>query len=259
MNDVLINLEKVSFSYPDKSGRRGEPVLRDVSFNVHRGEFVCVVGPNGGGKSTLLKLLLGLERPSSGTVRLFGGDPELSSPRIGYLPQNPQFDSQFPVTVQDVVLMGRLRTGLLPGLYSSSDREAARSALDDVGMGRASAKNFGELSGGQRQRVLIARMLATEPDILLLDEPTSYLDIQAEQELYELLNLLNKRLTIVIVSHDLLIVSGFVDRVVCVKGTVDIHDTEDVSEELVGELYGGDVRMVVHADHDHEHEPEGRD
>jgi zinc transport system ATP-binding protein len=251
MNDVLIKLEKVSFSYPDKSGRRGEPVLRDVSFNVHRGEFVCVVGPNGGGKSTLLKLLLGLERPDKGTVRLFDGAPELSSPRIGYLPQNPQFDPQFPVTVLDVVLMGRLRAGLLPGFYSASDRKAARSALADAGMAEAASKNFAELSGGQRQRVLIARMLATEPELLLLDEPTSHLDIQAEQELYELLNRLNERLTIVIVSHDLLIVSGFVDRVVCVKGTVDIHDTEDVSEELVGELYGGAVRMVVHTDHEH--------
>ncbi len=251
MSEVLINLEQVCFAYPDKSGRRGVPVLRDVSFNVHRGEFVCVVGPNGGGKSTLLKLLLGLERPDSGSVRLFGCEPELSSPRIGYLPQNPQFDSQFPVTVLDVVLMGRLSSGLLPGFYSAADREVARSALDDAGMEAASSQNFAELSGGQRQRVLIARMLATEPELLLLDEPTSYLDIQAEQELYELLNLLNERLTIVIVYHDLLIVSGFVDRVVCVKGTVDIHDTEDVSEELVGELYGGDVRMVVHAEHEH--------
>lgn len=254
MGEVLIKLDNVSFSYTDRSGRRGAAVLRDVSFNVHRGEFVCVVGPNGGGKSTLLKLLLGLEHPDTGTVRLFDNEPELSTPRIGYLPQNPQFDSQFPVTVLDVVLMGRLKAGLLPRPYSAADRDAARSALAEVGMEAVAAKNFAELSGGQRQRVLIARMLATEPELLLLDEPTSYLDIQAEKDLYELLNRLNERLTIVIVSHDLLIVSGFVDRVVCVKGTVDIHDTQDVSEKLVGELYGGEVRMVVHAEHEHGHE-----
>lgn len=249
MSDTLIQLEHVYFTYP---GSR-EPVLRDVSFEVRRGEFACVVGPNGGGKSTLLKLLLGLERPGRGTVRIFGNAAGTDSRRVGYLPQNPQFDPQFPVTVMDVVLMGRVKGGILPGWYSKADREAAYAALAEVGMETVRAKNFGELSGGQRQRVLIARMLATEPELLLLDEPTSYLDIQAEQELYELLHRLNERLTIVIVSHDLLIVSGFVDRVICVKGTVDVHDTEAVSEELVGELYGGDVKLIVHSDHEHGH------
>ncbi len=253
MNKVLIELDRVCFSYPDSRGQRGAPVLREVSFSVHRGEFICVVGPNGGGKSTLLKLLLGLERPDTGTVRLFGDEPELSCPRIGYLPQNPQFDPLFPVTVLDVVLMGRLKAGLLPGHYRAADREAARHALAAVSMVDSAAKNFAELSGGQRQRVLIARMIATEPELLLLDEPTSHLDIQAERELYELLHRLNERLTIMLVSHDLMIVSGFVDRVMCVKGSVDIHDTQDVSEKLVGELYGGDMRLVVHTGHEHDH------
>ncbi|MBW7998279.1 MAG: metal ABC transporter ATP-binding protein [Candidatus Glassbacteria bacterium] len=246
MSEILIQLDNVCFSYPG-----GSPVLQDVTFAVRSGEFACVVGPNGGGKSTLLKLMLGLERPDSGTVRLFGKLPGKVSRKIGFLPQNPQFDPQFPVTVMDVVLMGRLKGGLLPGWYSRDDRMAALASLAGVGMETAAAKNFAELSDGQRQRVLIARMLASEPELLLLDEPTSYLDIQAEQKLYELLHRLNERLTIIIVSHDLLIVSRFVDRVICVKGTVDVHDTEEVSEELVGELYGGEVKMIIHSDHEH--------
>ena len=251
MNEALIELSKVYFSYPDSAGNGGATALENVSFTVRRGEFVCVVGPNGGGKSTLLKLLLGLEKPGTGTVKIFGMPPGKVSRRIGYLPQNPQFDPRFPVTVLDVVLMGRLKGGLLPGWYSKTDRKVALEALADTGMEHSAGKNFAELSGGERQRVLIARMLASEPELLLLDEPTSYLDIQAEQELYQLLHRLNERLTILVVSHDLLIVSSFVDRVVCVKRTVDVHDTEAVNEELVGELYGGDVKMVLHSEHEH--------
>jgi len=257
----VIRIENLWFSYDrspssterDEGGLRD--VLEDVSLTIEPGDFACLVGPNGGGKTTLLKLLLGLLDPRRGTVTVFGVSPARASHRIGYLSQNPQFDRRFPVTVREVVLMGRLNQGLLPYSYSSRDREAAERALEEVGLSGKRNASFASLSGGERQRVLIARMLAGEPELLLLDEPTTYLDLQAEKELYKLLNALNKRLTMVMVSHDLFFVSSFVNKVVCVKGTVRVHPTEEVSEELVGELYGGElVRMVKHT-HEEGEEP----
>ena len=254
MNSPVIEIENLSFSYEDssasaeKADRASRNVLEEVGLTIESGDFACLVGPNGGGKTTLLKLLLGLLEPRKGSIKVFGLSPAQASHRIGYLSQNPQFDRSFPVTVLEVVLMGRLNQGRLPYSYSGKDREAAEAALEEVGLSGKRRASFASLSGGQRQRVLIARMLAGEPELLLLDEPTTYLDLQAEQDLYKLLNALNTRLTMVMVSHDLFFVSSFVNKVVCVKSTVRVHPTEEVSEELVGELYGGElVRMVKHA------------
>ena len=249
MDSQLIKIENLWFSYDRPYPESGRGVLENVTLTVEQGDFACIVGPNGGGKTTLLKLLLGLLQPQKGSVTVFGQPPARVSHRLGYLQQNPRFDPSFPVTVMDVVLMGRLKKGIRPGFYSQADRRAAARCLEEVGLYNTCSESFSRLSGGQRQRVLVARVLATEPDALLLDEPTTYLDLQAEQYLYELLNQLNSRLTVVMVSHDLFIVSGFVNKVICVKGTVMVHPTEEVSEELVGELYGGEVRMVKHTEH----------
>ncbi|MFH1070593.1 MAG: metal ABC transporter ATP-binding protein, partial [Candidatus Glassbacteria bacterium] len=197
------------------------------------------------------KLILGLESPERGSISVLGGRPGQARRRIGYLPQNPHFDRSFPLTVREMVLMGRLAEGFVPSFYSTMDREAAEAAMAEVGLGDKKSAPFASLSGGQRQKALIARMLVTEPEMLLLDEPTSFLDLTAEKELYRLLHQLNERLTIVMVSHDLLIVSKFVDKVICVKGTVDVHRTEEVDEELVGEIYGGEVRIVRHTEDEH--------
>jgi len=248
MPEPLISVENLWFTYPGASDRQ---VLREVSFTVERGEFACIVGPNGGGKTTLLKLILGLESPERGSISVLGGRPGQARRRIGYLPQNPHFDRSFPLTVREMVLMGRLAEGFAPSFYSTMDREAAEAAMAEVGLGDKGNAPFASLSGGQRQKALIARMLVTEPEMLLLDEPTSFLDLAAEKELYRLLHQLNERLTIVMVSHDLLIVSKFVDKVICVKGTVDVHRTEEVDEELVGEIYGGEVRIVRHSEDEH--------
>lgn len=249
MDSTLIQIENLWFSYSGPYSEKGKQVLEDVTLTIEQGDFACIVGPNGGGKTTLLKLLMGLLQPQKGSVTVFGQPPAKVSHRLGYLQQNPRFDPSFPVTVMDMVLMGRLKKGIVPGFYSQADKHTATRSLEEVGLYCRRNESFSSLSGGQRQRALIARVLATEPEALLLDEPTSYLDLQAEQELYELLNELNKRLAVVMVSHDLFVVSGFANKVICVKGTVMVHPTEEVSEELVGELYGGEMRMVKHTEH----------
>lgn len=249
----VIEVRDVSFSYGDSA------VLDRASLSVRPREFVAIVGPNGGGKSTLLKLILGLLKPARGEVRLLGGEPVLARRRVGYMPQFAQLDPRFPVTVMDVVLMGRLHGGLQFGPYRAADRRVARQALRDVGLDDCRARPIHALSGGQRQRTLIARALACEPEILMLDEPTASLDMQVEEQLYALLQELNRRLTVLIVSHDVGFVSQFVQRVVCVNRTVQAHVTSAVTGEVIRQLYGHDVRMVHHGhEHPHAHQDHAR-
>jgi zinc transport system ATP-binding protein len=212
---------------------------------IHPGEFVSVIGPNGGGKTCLLLLVLGMLRPNRGTVQVFGRAPERERSRMGYVPQFTRFDPLFPVTVYDVVQMGRLGR-FWTGPYRKEDREAALDALEQVGLGELRRRSFAELSGGQRQRILIARALATEPEVLLLDEPTANVDRLATDKLYELLVDLNQRLTVVLVSHDLGIVSRFVSSVVCVNRTVFTHPVSELTGEMIRDLYGGEIALVRH-------------
>lgn len=164
---------------------------------------------------------------------------------MGYMPQHGHHDPQFPVTVMDVVLMGRLgnRWG---GRYARTDKEAARVALAEVGLGEVSTRLFQSLSGGQRQRVLIARALACEPDLLLLDEPMANVDVLVENRLVQILQELNRRMTILMVSHDLGFVADIVKSVVCVNRCVVVHPTSEITGEVIRDLYGGDIRLVRH-------------
>jgi len=200
-NDAVIRCEGLSFAY------NGDSVLTDVTFSVAARDFVSVVGPNGGGKTTLLRLILGLLTPTRGTVRVFGRPPSEVRRRIGYMPQRAELDPQFPVRALDVVLMGRLGNGRV-GPFSRADKAKAMAALHEVGLTAHARRPLAALSGGQRQRVLIARALACDPELLLMDEPTANLDPLVQDEMHELLHELNRRLTIVLVSHDV----GFVTR-----------------------------------------------
>jgi zinc transport system ATP-binding protein len=204
------------------------------------------VGPNGGGKTTLLRLILGLHRPTAGSVRVFGRPPQESRARIGYVPQHSHTDPSFPATVLDVVLMGRLGRTRVFGPYSRADREVAMRSLEDVALEELAERPFSNLSGGQTQRVLIARALASEPELLLLDEPTANLDIAMENELYSIIQTLKERLTVLLASHDLAFVSGYTDTVACVNRRVAVHTTSEVTPELINELYGREVRFVRH-------------
>lgn len=241
--EAVIDLSDVWFSYD------GLPVLEKVNLTVQRQDFVSIVGPNGGGKTTLLKLLLGLLSPAQGRIRVLGKSPVRARHEVGYMPQHAHVDPQFPVSVMDVVLMGRLGHAGSFGPYRRSDREEALGALEEMGMQDLGHRAFSALSGGQRQRVLIARALACRPRLLLLDEPTASLDYSIETELYELLRRLTDRLTVLVVCHDLGFVSQFVNQVVCVKRNVAVHPTSEVTGDVISQVYGAPMRMVRH---DHE-------
>jgi zinc transport system ATP-binding protein len=241
-----IQIDNLSFSYGENLA------LEAVSFSVFDGEFSCLVGPNGGGKTTLLRLLLGLLKPQAGSIRLWGEAPWRSREQVGYLPQHAQLDPHFPATVLDVVLMGRLKKTDFWGTYSREDRKVARNMLDRVGLSDLEKRPIFALSGGQRQRVLIARALACQPRMLLLDEPTSNLDGHVEHELYELLKVLNKELTILIVSHDIGFVSKYVEKVICVNRKVRIHPTGSIDADSIRSMYGQHMKMVRH-DQEHTH------
>lgn len=248
MHDPVVRFKDVSFSY------QGVPVLEDVDLTVTEGDFVSIVGPNGGGKTTLLKIILGLLRPYRGTVSVFGRPPVKARPRIGYMAQQSTFDFLFPVNVLDVALMGRLGQSAGIGFYGRDDRKAAIRALDRVEMEPLRNRPFSRLSGGQRQRVLLARALVSDPDLLLLDEPTANVDAALETELFEILNELNRHMTIMLVTHDLGFVSAYVRSVICVNRRLALHPTSSITGEMIHELYGGNVQMVRH---DHRCSEEG--
>ena len=238
--DAVIELENVWFAY------NGSPVLEDVNLVVKEQDFLSIVGPNAGGKTTILRLILGLIRPTRGSVKVFGNSPVKARPRIGYMPQQTSLDPLFPVSVFDVVLMGRLGTGRDFGFHAKADKEAAEEALRRVELYDIRHRPFSELSGGQSQRVLIARALVSGPELLLLDEPTANVDIAVETQLYDLLDQLNKKMTIVLVTHDLGFVSSYVKNVACVNRRVVGHPTCDISGEMINEIYGSDVHIIRH-------------
>ena len=238
--EPVVAMNDVYFSFD------GLPVILDAHLEVRERDFLAIVGPNGGGKTTLLKLILGLLHPAKGEVRVFGDSPERARPRMGYVAQFINIDHKFPVNVTDVVLMGRLGRTSAIGPYRKFDKEAARNALKVVDMLDLRHRPFSALSGGQRQRVLIARALASEPDLLLLDEPTSNLDQSVERQIYELLGELNERLTVILVSHSLQFVSKFVKNVACVKGRVVTHPTCEITDEILKDFFGSDYLMVRH-------------
>ena len=243
----VISFENVSFAH------QGAPVLEDVNLRIHERELACILGPNGGGKTTLLALILGIAHPDKGTIRVFGEPPVRARQRIGYMPQYTRFDPKFPVTVMDIVLMGRLERHI-GGRYRRTDRTVARDALAQVELTDLADRPFSRLSGGERQRALIARALTCEPQVLLLDEPTAGLDLAIESRFFEILSRLNETMTILMVSHEVGFVSGHFESVICVNRRVVVHPTSNITGEVIRDLYGADVRLVQH---DHRCSEEG--
>lgn len=230
----VATLRRVTFRY-----RSGRAVLENVDLEIGRRDFIGLVGPNGGGKTTLLRIVLGLLIPESGTVEVLGGPPIRTRSRIGYVPQHTTIDASVPADVLDVVLMGRLARSHRGVRFARHHKEAAEQALELTGLSTTRRRRFAELSGGQKQRVLIARALAADAELLLLDEPTTGVDLHREKELLNLLHRLNERLPIVLVSHDIALVASHLERAVWVNRTVASYPANQLSAEWVESIYHG--------------------
>jgi len=250
MSQPVLELDKITFYYGDRM------VLDQVSLTVFPGDFLGIVGPNGSGKSTLLKIIAGLLKPTNGTVRLFGAERVNSrrETRIGYVAQNvTSFNHAFPATVGETVLAGlTANLGLLrrPG---RREKQLVEEALDGVGLAHLQNRLIGELSGGQQQRVFIARALVAEPVLLLLDEPTVGVDVDAKDRFYELLATLRRErgLTLLMVSHDIGVVALQVQSIACLNSKLYFHGppAEFWTEDVLCQAYGSAVRMLNHKDH----------
>ncbi|MFH1122198.1 MAG: ABC transporter ATP-binding protein [Pseudomonadota bacterium] len=235
-----IEFKNVWFSY-DKT-----EVLKDISFSLKQGEFLGIIGPNGGGKTTLLKLMLGLLKPDRGQIRILGEEPNDASHRVGYVPQDTDFSRSFPISVIEVALMGRLSRARIGRRYSKDDREKTRRVLETVGMWEYRHRPIGKLSGGQRQRVFIARALATDPEILFLDEPTASVDPEFQTDLYDFLRELNETVTIVVITHDIGVVSSHMKSIACVNKHFIFHEGGQITQEMIDMAYQCPVDLIAH-------------
>ncbi|HBD86841.1 MAG TPA: ABC transporter [Clostridiales bacterium] len=241
MSAPLVHIENLSVCYGQT------PAVTGVSLDVAAGEYLGVIGPNGGGKSTLLKAILGLVPISSGTVRISGGEGGKSRPNIGYVPQLAEMEKKFPITLMEVVLTGRLRAGLKPFFrFSEKDREIASRLIERVGIGHLANRRISDLSGGEFQKMLIARALAAEPALMLLDEPTASVDAASQEQIYSLLAELNRHMTIILVTHDLMAVSSQVRSLACMNRSLVYHGEPELTENVVKSLYGCPVDLIAH-------------
>jgi len=231
MNSTIVEMENVSFAY------NGQTVLQDVNLAIAPEDFVAIIGPNGGGKTTLLKLLLGLLKPDTGRIRVLGNSPGEASHHIGYVRQDVHINQRFPITALDVVLMGKLDPRRRWARHTAQDRRDALQALERMEMAPYAKRRIGELSGGQRQRVFIARALVTQPRLLLLDEPTASIDTKGQAEFFHMLKGLNRDVTIMVVSHDLLVISTYVKSVACVNKRLHYHHQAEITGEMMESMY----------------------
>ena len=243
----IIEIKDVSYAYG------GEKVLKNINLNIHEGDYLGIVGPNGSGKTTLIKLMLGLLSPTSGEVRLFGKPLHEFKDwqKLGYVSQKAvNFDPLFPVTVWEVVAMGRLNRRGLGRSLRAEDEKAIDKALEEVGMSDFRRRLIGDLSGGQQQRVFIARALAEEPSVIFLDEPTTGVDVETQEQFYKLLAKLNRErdLTLVLISHDVDMIAHEATEIACINQSLVYHGEPKEFEkgDYLETLYGKDIRRVDH-------------
>lgn len=240
MTNTAIEISNLNFSFENLI------ILENINMLIEQGDFAGLVGPNGGGKTSLLKLILGLYKPQSGKISIFGEPLKKQRKVIGYVPQYANFNSDFPISVQDTVLQGRLGISSFFGRYSQQDKTIATKVMQETEILNLANRPIQSLSGGQMQRVLVARALAAEPEILLLDEPTANIDQRAEKDIFDIFKALNERMTILIISHDIGFVSGYINKVFCLNKTMVCHDSAPVTSDTIHTLYGGHVSEVHH-------------
>jgi len=232
------------------AGYNDEIVLSDVSLDIFDDDFIGVIGPNGGGKTTLLNVILGLVKPYKGTVNFCDDLKSGRNNKIGYLPQQNNIDKKFPITVKDVVLSGLIYTSGILFKHSKEDKRKAEETLEKIGIKQIAKSAIGELSGGQLQKVLLARAIVSSPRMLILDEPNTFVDNQFEGELYEILHDLNKEMAILIVTHDVGTVSSYVKTIACVNKTLHYHKSNKITEEQLAS-YNCPIKLITHGEVPH--------
>ncbi|MGB4610470.1 MAG: ABC transporter ATP-binding protein [Saccharofermentanales bacterium] len=239
-NEAVI-IENLTVNYKETLALAG------VSLNVEAGDYLGIIGPNGGGKTTLLKAIAGLVSYSTGKINVYGKKPGKIGRLISYVPQITQLDKRFPINVKDVVLTGMLNSKFIPfHKYSESNKKKADELLNTVGIYNLKNRMISELSGGEFQKLLIARALAVKPKLLLLDEPTANVDANSREQIFSLLNTLNKTMTIILVTHDLSAVSSHIKKLACLNGKLVYHGATELSKEVVNALYGCPVDLIAH-------------
>ena len=243
--EKLIEIKNVTASYDVK------PVLNCVSLDVWKYDFLGIIGPNGGGKTTLLKLILGLMKPASGEIRFFDDGKRVSSLKMGYLPQINPVDKRFPISVYEVISSGLAGEKPLFKDFAASQKEHVNEMISKMGLEEFAKRAIGELSGGQLQRALLARAVVSRPQLLILDEPNTYVDKKFESQFYELLGEINKNTSIILVSHDIGALLPMVKNVACVNETLHYHPGTDVSDEWVSKTYSCPIEIIGHGDLPH--------
>lgn len=238
MQDSIVEIKDVWFSY------NRHVVLERVSLNIQPEDFIAMIGPNGGGKTTLLKLMLGLLKPDSGSINVMGRSAEAASHHIGYVPQDVHINRDFPITALDVVLMGKLEPKKRWARSSAQDRREALDSLEQMEMDAFADSKISELSGGQRQRVFISRALVVQPKLLLLDEPTASIDTKGQADFFRLLKKLNKTVTILVVSHDLLVISTYVKSVACLNKNLHYHHQAEITADMMAAMYPDTLKDI---------------
>lgn len=229
----IIEISNVDIYYDHVS------ILSNINLKVKEKEFLAILGPNGGGKSTLLKLILSLKKPSNGDITILGKHPRKSRKLVGYVPQFTKFDKKFPISVGEVVLMGKLGNSIRPfHKFNDNDIKKADDIMKRLNIYQFKDRQIGQLSGGQMQRVLIARALLVEPKILLLDEPTASLDAATKIQIYELLKELNENMTIIIVTHDINIICKYATNMACIDNKLYYHGKVKMGNDIIKRVYG---------------------
>ena len=243
MKEPIIQLNRVSAGYGSKC------VLRDINLTVYAGDFLGIIGPNGGGKTTLVKTILGLKKPSEGTVTFFRNGIPVPSIRMGYLPQYNKIDKAFPISVYEVVLSG-LRKSFWRR-YTPEQHQAVSAMLRRMGLDALANSPIGALSGGQMQRALLGRAIISQPDVVILDEPNTYIDKRYEAQLYQILEEINRESTIILVSHDLGSVLQNVKSIACVNETLDYHPDTELPEGWLEDKFKCPIDLVGHGNYPH--------
>ena len=238
MTQKPVEIKNLSLKFNEQS------VLQDINLSIEENDFMAIIGPNGGGKSTLLKVIIGILTPDSGEIKVFGKEPKKARDLIGYLPQNLAFEHDFPINVCETVLMGRYH-GLFKN-YSKKDHLAVLQALKDVGMYDLKDRQISKISGGQMQRVFIARAIVNEPKLLIMDEPMASIDPDMQRSFYELMSRLKDNMTIILVSHDVGAVSTHVDKIACLNQKLYYHGPVENAANGLEEIYHCPIELISH-------------